>query len=174
MSENLKNQKTLNLQLNFPVKVCAWWNMQYNLSANGLEVNTQFNGRPLALRQMNFGITLSQRFTFGSGFSGEISGWYRSTGLFGAYRIRPSQELNLGLRKQFGEHGGVLSAAVTDLFNLNVFRAEGGLEMQGISRDARLDFNPMTFKLSYKRDFGSQEVKAARNRGEAEEKHRVQ
>lgn len=60
-SENMRNQKTTNISLNFPLKVSDKWNIQFNVYGNWQQSNTWYNGQLYQIAQTNYGFNTNQQ-----------------------------------------------------------------------------------------------------------------
>ncbi|MBK8555244.1 MAG: TonB-dependent receptor [Lewinellaceae bacterium] len=174
-AENLKNTTNLSAILAFPVHVAKWWNMQFNFVGNWDQANAYYNDNPFSVELFNFSANGSQQFDFNKGFSAELSGFYRSGGLWGTFKSKAVYAVNVGLQQKLGENGGNLRFGVDNIFDSLIFRSQSSLEAEGLDINYKLRFANRTVKLTYTRNFGSSKVKSARNRkvGSAEEQGRV-
>jgi len=172
---NLSQTKTLSGSLSVPIYIGNYWTMQNNFVALWSENNSFYNNELVELEQFSYNLNSSQSFMLGSGYSTEITGFYRSAGLFGRSIIDPIYGVNFGLQKQF-KSGSSLRFSIRDILNSIEFRGGTNLPEQGFITDGFFDFSNRTFSLTYSTTFGNDKLKAARNRttGAAEESNRVQ
>lgn len=150
----------------------AWWSA--NLSVTGMYNRYRWTekGAPVTNRRFTplFGCT--HLFTFGSGWSAELSGRYNGRMVYGQATIHPFSEVSLGIRKKILRGNGTVSLFVKDLFDtdyqkidLSVSGQRGWLHERENKRMAGVSF-------SYRFRQGS-EVKERKRKNAADETKRV-
>ncbi|MGE5106477.1 MAG: outer membrane beta-barrel family protein, partial [Sphingobacteriales bacterium] len=167
-AENLDNIKTLNISFSLPFTINKWWNMQNNLQGNWQQINAFFSKGPFSIEQKNYSFNTSQNFILPKGYSMELSGFYQSKALFGAYVTQPFGIANFGVQKKFKDNKSKLRFAVEDLFNSTVFKVTSDIPSENIYTTAKLRFGYRTFKLTYTHNFGKS-IKNKRDRSTASE-----
>jgi hypothetical protein len=174
-AENMKNRKTLAFTLAAPIEVAAWWRMQNNLIGTWQEVNTYFNDALVRVQNQNLQVVWINSITLPRDFSAELTGFYRSKALFGAFVSLPIYGINVGIQKKFRGNGGTLRIGVDDVLNSLRLRSVSDFPEHNLVSDFEVDFSQRTFKLSYSRNFGNNQLKGARQRaiGSEEERRRV-
>jgi hypothetical protein len=173
-SENLDNIKTINISLSIPITVTKWWNMQNNIQANWQQINAFFPKGPFRAEQKNFNFNSSQNFILPKSYSIELTGFYSSKGLFGAYLSQPIGILNFGLQKKFKDNKNKLRLVVENVLNSAVFKIRSEIPSENIFTSAKLRFSYPTFKVTFTHQFGKN-IKEKRDRTTAsgEEQGRV-
>jgi hypothetical protein len=173
--ENLDNQKLLAVVLSVPVKVTAWWSMQYNITGTWQQVNSVYEKEPISIEQKNISVNMTQSFTLPENFSVELSGFYNSRSLNGITVFKPMGSLDFGIRKKLGARDNINFSA-NNLLNSMDYRGYTNLPEKNLVGDIHLRFSWRTFKLTYTRSFGKEKLKANRSRttGAEDEKGRVQ
>jgi hypothetical protein len=174
VTENLDYLKTYNLTISIPTTITSFWEMQNNIQYNYRETIFFFEGKGVFVKQGTYSFNSTQRFQLGKDYSLELTGQYRSGELRGQFIATPYYGMNLGFQKKLKGQHGILRFNIADVFDSFVFRTRNTLEDQGLSMVGDWDFMQRTFRLTYSRNFGSKNVKAARKRAEAEEKSRVE
>lgn len=174
-AENLKDQKTASFTLSFPVNPTNWWSMQINATGVYTKLRNYFSGELLSFDQKSLNLFASQTFTLPKDFTFEVSGFFNSPNLSGAYVTKAFGSLNVGLQKKFKNDGGSLRLGYDNILNTMIWRDELDLTDQGQFIYDRFDFLPPTFKLTYSRSFGNKKLKEKRERetGSAAERQRV-
>ncbi len=174
-AENMKTRKTASFTAAFPIQVAEWWRMQNNLIGSWQEVNTFFDGRPVQVSTKNLRLTWINMFTLPKDFSAEVVGFYQTRGLFGAAEFLPIGALNIGIQKKLKGNAGTLRFGVDDVLNSLKWRGETNFPEYNLISSFEADFSQRTFKLTYSRNFGDEELKGARRRatGAEEERGRV-
>lgn len=172
---NLSQTQNVSSSFSIPIYIGNRWTMQNNFIGIWTENSSFFNGELIKLSQVSYNINTTQSFTLGGGYSTELTGFYRSAGLFGRTVIAPMYGINFGLQKKF-DSGNSLRFSVRDIFNSVEFNGGTNLPEQGFLTDSSFDFSNRTFSLTYSSSFGNKKLKAVRNRvtGSEEERSRVQ
>lgn len=174
-AENLKNRKTLAFTLALPIQIAEWWRMQNNLIGTWQGVNVYFDGSLVNIQNKNLQMVWINSFTLPKDFSAELMGFYQTKALFGSGIFLPVYGINVGIQKKFPGNGGTLRFGVDDALNSFLWRIQNNLPEHNLVSDIEVDFSQRTFKLSYSRNFGNNQLKGKRERatGSEEERRRV-
>ena len=174
-AENLKDQKTASFTLSFPVNPTNWWSMQFNATGVYTKLRNYFGGELLTFDQKSLNLFASQTFTLPKDFTFEVSGFFNSQTLAGAYITKAFGSLNVGLQKKFKNDGGSLRLGYDNILDTMTWRDELDLTDQGQFLNDRFYFVSPTVKLTYSRSFGNKKLKSQRERetGSEAERHRV-
>lgn len=174
-AENLKDQKTASFTLSFPVNPTNWWSMQYNATGVYTKLRNYYDGQLLSFDQKSLNLFASQTFTLPKDFTFEVSGFYNSKSLFGAYTFKPFGSLNAGLQKKFRDDKGTLRLGYDNIFNTLIWKDELDLPDQGLFLYDSWQFAQPTIKVTYSRSFGNKKLKSQRQRetGSEAERQRV-
>lgn len=174
-AQNMKNLKTASFTLVFPWEPTKWWKIQHNFIGIWQEANNYYNDMPLQFQINNLQTVWINNFTLPKNFSAELIGFYQTKLLAGNAVSLPMGALNLGIQKQLKGNGGTLRFGVDDLFNSLKLRLQSSLPQDNLESSLTLDFSQRTFKLSYSRNFGNNQLKGTRQRstGSEEERKRV-
>jgi hypothetical protein len=174
-AENQDNRKTFNIIVSLPIRVTKWWNMQNNLFATSQELNAIYKGDPLVLKQKTFFGRSTQTFKLPKEFSMEVSGFFRSPGLFGIYKSNSFGVLDLGVQKKFGKMRSSLRLAYDNVLNSLKFKPSIDLPDQNLVVRARLQFSYPTIRLTWSQNFGNDKLKGKRNHSSGDDaRERVQ
>lgn len=162
---NLSNFYNYSLTVSAPIVFTEWWSGRLNASAFQNKIKSDFSEGPLDQSQFSFYGGMDHTFKLGNGYQMEVSGFYRSSALFGIFDIQPLYSVDLGFSKSILEGKGNLKLSLNDIFyslKERVFVKHGDLDVivrqQRDSRRAYLSFN-------YR--FGNDKVKQARRRESA-------
>lgn len=174
-AENLDNIKTANISLSLPFTITKWWNMQNNIQGNWQQLNTTYSKGPFSITQKNFSFNSSQNFILPRNFSMELSGFYRSKGLFGAAVVDARGVINFGVQKKLNNNKGRLRFAVDNILDSGALKGNTEIPAENIYSAVEIRFFFRTFKLTYTYNFGNNKLKEKRARGTAsdEEQGRV-
>ena len=175
-SRNLDLVSTASVMLSFPVKLNKWWNMQNNLNGIYQDVNTDYDGEQLKVSQKYFRINMINNFRIVEGFSAELSGNYQSPSLFGIYKSKAVGSVSIGIQKKSKNEKNTFSLNLNDVFKTSIYNFSADVPELNIHNSTRLDFEPRVLRFTFAHNFGSNKVKAKRERetGSDEEQKRVE
>ncbi len=173
MERNIANQQVINLEVSYPFQAAKWWNVFVSVNA----YHTDFRSSDPKFRAVSANVLSfygQNTFNLPKKWNLELSGWYSSPGVWGGtYVTRNMGSVDLALQKKIFKERISASLAVSDIFFTSPWRGTtqfGGIKITGSggweSRQVRLNF-------SY--NFGSKQVKSARDRstGLEDEKGRI-
>ncbi|MEL7160515.1 MAG: outer membrane beta-barrel protein, partial [Bacteroidota bacterium] len=177
--QNVDYQRSLDVQLTFPLTLTDWWTAQ--LTATGSLRRFRVSHTPVVTTHQYAALNLngSHTFTLPKGFGAELSGWYLSGPFNGSVRLRDFGALNLGISKQLPGRAGKLQLSWEDVLQTNrVTFLYGSLTREAYDIMATGIYLPETartpvLRLSYSRDFGGGENRTVRVGRATEEKGRV-
>lgn len=162
--KNLAAQDIYSFNVSAPFNIAKWWNVYANVNANHSRYKANFDdGKIIRLNITTISYYNQHTFTLGKGYTGELSGWFNTPSVWGGtFKTRFMWSADAGVQKVIMNKKATIKLSVTDLFYTakwnavsnfagSIFNAKGGYESQQV----RLNF-------SYR--FGSNQVKAARNR----------
>jgi Outer membrane protein beta-barrel family/Carboxypeptidase regulatory-like domain len=174
-AQNMKNRKSAALVFALPITLTKWWNMQNNLIGTWQEVNAYFDKNLIQVHNQNLQLVWINNFTLPKNFSAEMVGVYQTKALSGAAVTLPYGTLNIGIQKKFKDNLGTLRFGIDDVLNSAKLRFGNNLPQYNVVSTVVLDFSQRTFKLSYSRNFGNNQLKGNRQRatGAEEERGRV-
>ncbi len=174
-AENQKSRKTFNIILSLPVTLTRWWSMQNNLFATAQALDGFYKGDPILLRQKTLTARSTQSFRLPKDFAFELSGFFRSPGLFGIYKSNSFGTLDIGVQKKFPRMRSTLRLAYDNVLNTLIFKPDINLPDQNLIVSGRLQFSYPTIRLTWSHQFGNEKLKAKRERSSGEEERgRVQ
>lgn len=174
-AENQHSRKIINAMVSLPFTITKWWSMQNNLMGNAQELDALYKGDRVLIKQKNFAARSVQSFKLPKDFSVELSGFYRSAGLFGIYKSKSFGSMDLGAQKKFAKNRSTLRLAYDNMLNTLKFKPSVNLPEQNLVVTGRLQFSYPTVRLTYTQSFGNDKLKGSRQRNSSsEERERVQ
>lgn len=114
--ENIATQQQFGLSINAFNQYTKWWSGNIYLNVANNQLTGPINNEPVSISATSFMANISQQFKFKKGYSAELSGFYRSEGLEGIFRIKPFGIVNIGLSKQVLKNNGTIRVNVRDIF----------------------------------------------------------
>ncbi|WP_276480626.1 TonB-dependent receptor [Paraflavitalea pollutisoli] len=163
ITKNLAKQDVVSLNVSYPFQ----WKW-YMIFAN---VNTYYskfqadNGpdRKIDLDVFSFNVYAQQTFRFGKGWTGELSGFYTAPSIWqGTFKANGMGSIDAGLSKNVLKDKGTVKVAVSDVFRTLKFKAVSEYARQYTRANGY--WESRQFKINFTYRFGSNQVKAARQR----------
>ncbi len=117
----------------------------------------------------------SHTFTLPSDLTLEVSGFYNSGSLSGAYIMKAFGVVNMGIQKKFAEGNSTLRLGVDNIFDTMRMRISSDIPELQQRFSGNFLFAQPTVKVSFNHNFGNRKMKSQRNRetGSQEERARV-
>ncbi len=172
---NLASQDIVSLNISYPFQYKAY-SVFANMNANYSHYKANFGeGRTIDLKPFAVTVYAQNSLRFAKTWTAELTGFYNSPTVWqGAVKANAMWSVDAGLQKQLFNNKATLKASVSDVFNSMKFK--GHTDFAGQRGDVDVKWESQQFKLSLNFRFGSNTVKAARQRntGAEEETKRVQ
>lgn len=165
--QNIGSQKIYSLNLGSPIPIAKWWNGYMNLWYHYRVVDGMFHSVPLDLSASGYGAYMQNTFMLGKGFSAEVSGWFNGKGIEGTWQKNAMGSLDIGLQKRFLGDKASVKITATDV--LRTTRFKGGSNYGGTDLSINQQNENRTIRLNFSYRFGSNQIKAARQRKTASE-----
>ena len=145
---NFGRANSASLSVNAQVTVTKWWTSIVYSEVNYNDYKGLLNGDNIHVKGGNYLVNINNQFKFTKGWSAEISGFYRTSGVDGQIIIQPMGQLNAGVQKQVLKNKGTLKLNVRDILytmktkgNINFQRTEASFYQERDSRVATLSFS---------------------------------
>lgn len=174
-AENQDNSRSVNLSISLPFDVTKWWTLQLSLNGSYTKMNGLYNAEPVALKRKSFYGNAIQNFKLPKDFTFSVSGFYTTGGLFGLYRMKSLGALDLGLQKKLDNKKSSLRLNYSNVFNSLRPHFSVNIPEKNLIASGEIHFNYPGIRLTFSHNFGSDKVKAKRDRstGSEEEKDRL-
>ena len=175
--KNLAQQDIISFNISYPYQYKSY-SVFANLSSNYSMYKADF-GPGREVDQDAFGLNLyaqnSIKFGKTKTWTAELTGFYVAPTIQqGAFRSESLFSVDAGLSKNLWKNKATIKASFSDLFNTLQFT--GRQEFAGQSTKVKVKWETQQLKLNFVYRFGSNQIKAARNRstGAEEESKRTQ
>ncbi|WP_316786038.1 outer membrane beta-barrel protein [Pedobacter frigiditerrae] len=160
---NLAKNTSYGANLNIPVKIGKWWDINNNLNVFHLS----FESPNLAGQALNTGKTAYQfrmqnTFLIAKGLTAELSGSYESPLDYGTLSLRSRYSVDAGISKSLFNKKASLKLALSDVFNTN--DSELTSAYPGLKYDLYQKNETQIGRISFSYRFGKNEIKPARRR----------
>ncbi|MBL7697110.1 MAG: TonB-dependent receptor family protein, partial [Chitinophagaceae bacterium] len=145
---NIGRRINMGIAMSAQIPVAKWINSNVYANYNYDKLNGKLVGEDFEVSAGNFTLNVNNQLTFGKGWSGEVSGWYRSKGIWGQIKSYPMGALNAGISKQVLKDKGSVKIAVRDIFytqppkgDINFKSTEAHFSSLWDSRQVNITFN---------------------------------
>jgi hypothetical protein len=172
---NLATQDIASLNVSYPFQYKSY-SVFGNLNTYYSHYNADFgSGRTINLNVAAVNFFAQNSFKFAKTWTAELTGFYNSPQVYqGTFKAKALWALDAGLQKAIMKGKGNIKASVSDFLHTLKFNGTSDFAGQKTIVDAR--WESRQFKLNFTYRFGSNQVKAARQRatGADEETKRTQ
>jgi hypothetical protein len=173
--QNLATQDIVSLNISYPFQYKSY-SVFTNISTNYSRYEADFGpGRKVDQNAFGFNFFAQNSLKFAKTWTAELTGFYNAPTIYqGAFKAKSLWSIDAGLQKQVMQGKGTIKASVSDIFNTLSFRATN--DFSGQKTDFTAKWESRQFKLNFIFRFGSNQVKAARQRttGAEDENKRTQ
>jgi hypothetical protein len=174
-SENVAKFRNIGLSVTAPIKVAKWWNANLFTNIFNNEYKGIYEGKPINVSYTSFMSNITNSFTLGKGYTGEVSGFYRHKGVDQLTVIEPMYQMSVGAQKQIMKGKGTLRLNVRDPFAWQRFKGRnkyGDIDMLFANRP---DSRQVTGTFSYRFGKNNQQTPPPRRRNSSsqDEQNRV-
>lgn len=171
--ENIAQQRQFGLAVNAGGQLKKWWtaNLYANVYNNHFEgvINGGFEKISATTAQFN----LSNQFKFAKTWGAELSGYYRTAGIDGIFRINGFGMMNLGVSKQVLKGKGALRFNVRDV--LYTQKIKGSIKYGNIDAAFQQVRDSRVFSLNFTYRFNKGKVNSQKRKtgGAGDEQERI-
>jgi hypothetical protein len=171
--DNIAKRRSIGISVSANMPVTKWW--RTNIYTN--VVNNHFeglvNGGYLSVDGTMFLGNISNQFTFKKGWSGEVSGFFRSKAVEGTLVANSMGSVNLGISKQVLKNKGTVRVNVRDFLDIQKF--SGYSKYQNIDMTIKNEWDNRVVNVTFTYRFGKtmQSAPQRKKGGANEEQSRV-
>jgi outer membrane receptor protein involved in Fe transport len=170
---NIGQRHTGGIAVSAQVPVKKWWTAIIYTNLNYNQFNGILNDERINVEATNLLVNINNQFRFNKGWSGEISGWYRTKGVEGQIMIDPLGQLSVGLAKQVLKDKGTVKLNVRDVLYTQVANGEINFQSTQASFRQVRDSRVATITFTYRFGKPIKGVKARKSGGAGDEQNRV-
>nr|MBA4141341.1 outer membrane beta-barrel protein [Segetibacter sp.] len=131
------------------------------------------NGGNLTVDGTTFTTNISNQFTFKKGWSGEVSGFYRTGGIEGTMAMKGMGAVNVGISKQVLKNKGSVRLNVRDILGIQQFRGSTKYQNIDVSIKNRWDNRVANVSFTYRFGKAQQSTPQRKRGGTDDEQSRV-
>jgi hypothetical protein len=171
--DNFSSMKQYGLAVMANVPVTKWWKANVYTNVFNNHFRGIYQADVVNVQYTSFSGNVTNSFTFGKGWTGEISGWYNSKMLRGLIRSNGMGAVNAALSKQVLKTKGTIKLGVDDIFNTRQF--SGVVKYSDVNVDVVSRRPSRQFNINFSYRFGKKDIPEARrkNGGAGDEQNRV-
>jgi hypothetical protein len=172
--DNVAKFRNMGISITAPVKLSKWWNANIFTNVFNNHYEGVFDTINIDLSFTSFMVNVTNNFTLGKGFTGEISGFYRHKGLNNLTQMEPIYQMSLGVQKNVMKGKGTVRLNIRDPFAWQKFE---GLNEYGLIHGtflARPDIRQVTGTFTWRfGKNGQQAQQRRRNSSSQDEQNRA-
>jgi iron complex outermembrane recepter protein len=171
--DNFSSMKQWGIAVMVNTSIRKWWNVNVYTNLYNNNYNGRYDNDPVQIQFTSFTGNMTNSFTLGKGWMGEISGWYQSKTAQGLLVANPMGSVNSALSKQVLKKKGTVKIGVRDIFNTQQF--SGIIKYSTINVDIANTRVNRQFNVSFVYRFGKTNIAPERRRsgGAGDEQSRV-
>lgn len=171
---NISTKSVATASISYPFEIAKWWSTYTNLS--GYTVRQQGdvgNGTSIDISRASASVYHQSNFKLPKDFSIQLSGFYNSPGIWGAYfKTRRFWGMDIGAQKKLFHGSGNLKVSVSDV--LYTMQWSGSQVSDVLQMYGRGGWESRQFKVNFTYLIGNKQVKARkRSTGLEDEKNRA-
>jgi iron complex outermembrane recepter protein len=147
---NIGKRRNMGISMSSQIPVAKWWNSNVYANYNYEKLNGKLTGEDFEVSSGNFTINVNNQLTFKKGWSAEVSGWYRSRGIWGQIRSYPMGALTTGVSKQVLKGKGSVKMSVRDIFYTQPARGDINFKSTEARFRSHWDSRQVNLTLTYR------------------------
>ena len=138
---NIGRRENAGIAVSLNMPVTKWWNATIYVNVNYNQLTGELYGEALDIHAIQGMGNMNNMFKFKHGWSAELSGWYRTSGIEGQIYVQPMGQVSTAIAKQIMKEKGTLKLGLRDIFYTQ--QVKGSIDFQQTeatfhnSRDSR-------------------------------------
>ena len=166
-NENVAKQDVISLNVSYPFQY-KWYSLFFNVNSFYSSYKGDAADYHVDINVFSFNIYAQQTFKLGKTTTGEMSGYYTAPSVWqGAIKSKGLGTVDMGIQQSVLKGKGTVKATVTDVFY--TLKWSGSSTTTGQILNVNGNQESRQFRINFSYRFGSNQVKAARNRKSATE-----
>lgn len=125
---NIGDRQNAGVSISAQLAIAKWWNSSLYSNYNYTYYHGMLYGEDVKLSGSNLLFNVNNQFSFGKGWSAELSGWYRTKGVESQLVIQPMGAAAAGVSKQVLKGKGSVRLNIRDIFFTN--KVQGTINFQ--------------------------------------------
>src|SRR5579863_139869 len=125
---NIGRRENAGIAVSLNMPVTKWWNTTIYINANYNHFTGELYGENLNVNAIQGMGNMTNMFKFKHGWSAELSGWYRTSGIEGQIYVQPMGQTSTAIAKQIMKDKGTLKLGLRDIFYTQ--QVKGSIDFQ--------------------------------------------
>ena len=125
---NIGRRENAGISVSLNLPVTKWWTTILYANVNYNHFSGMLYGENLNVSATTGMGNLNNQFSFGKGWSAELSGWYRTKGIEGQVLIQPMGQVSSAVVKKILKDKGSVKLGIRDIFYTQ--QAKGSINFQ--------------------------------------------
>ncbi len=150
---NIGKRENAGIAVSLNMPVTKWWNTTIYVNVNYNQYTGELYGEALDVHAIQGMGNMTNMFKFNHGWSAELSGWYRTSGIEGQIYVQPMGQTSTAIAKQIMKEKGTLKLGLRDIFYTQ--QVKGTIDFQQTeatfhnSRDSRQLSLTFTYRFGH-------------------------
>jgi iron complex outermembrane recepter protein len=157
---NIGRRENAGIAVSLNMPITKWWNTTIYLNVNYNHFTGELYGENLDVNAIQGMGNMTNMFKFNHGWSAELSGWYRTSGIEGQIYIQPLGQTSAAFAKQIMKDKASLKLGLRDIFYTQ--QVKGTIDFQQTEATFHNSRDSRQLSLTFTYRFG-QAVKGAQN-----------
>jgi len=149
---NIGSRQNAGISVSAQIKPWTWWTVALYGDFSYTQFQGVLYGQAINIGAPNFLANVNNNFQFAKGWGGEISGFYRSSGVDGQVLVNPMGQASAAVSKQVLKEKGSLKLGLRDIFYTNI--VTGQINFQQTQASFRNERDSRQLSLSFTYRFG--------------------
>jgi hypothetical protein len=157
---NIGRRENAGIAVSLNMPVTKWWNTTIYVNANYNRYTGELYSEALDVHAIQGMANMTNMFKFKHGWSAELSGWYRTSGIEGQIYVQPMGQTSTAIAKQILKEKGTLKLGLRDIFYTQ--QVKGSIDFQQTEATFHNTRDSRQLSLTFTYRFG-QAIKGALN-----------
>lgn len=157
---NIGRRENAGIAVSLNKQLTKWWNATIYVNVNYNHFTGELYGEELNVNAIQGMGNMTNMFKFKNGWSAELSGWYRTSGIEGQIYIQPMGQTSAAIAKQLLKDKASLKLGIRDMFYTQQVR--GTIDFQQTEATFHNSRDSRQISLTFTYRFG-QAIKGAQN-----------
>jgi iron complex outermembrane receptor protein len=157
---NIGRRENAGIAVSLNMPLTKWWSTTVYVNVNYNHFTGELYGEPLDVNAITGMGNMTNMFKFSNGWSAEISGWYRTSGIEGQIFIQPMGQTSAAIAKRIMKEKASLKLGLRDIFYTQ--QVQGTIDFQQTQASFHNSRDSRQLSLTFTYRFG-QAVKGAQN-----------
>jgi len=163
VQQNIGTRQQTTLSINLPFQIAKWYSLNINPTATYIMADTRYSGDKFQKNYLSAFANLNHNFNFSSSFRANMQMMWMKPTYNGYMLIEDMWGVNIQIEKTLLDNRLNLSLSCNDIFNTLV-SIKGTMKLGNVNQTIKQEMNQRQIMLTARYSFGSQQIRAARNR----------